>query len=148
MRWRERRSGHRFRFTVHPLTSPSHYPPITARFKFTGSTYLAHSMPYAIIKTGGKQFRVEPGRTYRIPSLAGEAGSDIEFNEVLLGSDGSNVRTGVPALKGARVTGEIVKHGRGEKIIVFKHKRRKNYARKRGHRQGFTEVRITDISLG
>ena len=105
-------------------------------------------MPYAIIKTGGKQFRVEPGRTYRIPSLAGEAGSDIEFNEVLLGSDGSNVRTGVPALQGARVTGEIVKHGRGEKIIVFKHKRRKNYARKRGHRQGFTEVRINDISLG
>src|SRR5256885_2058430 len=84
-------------------------------------------MPYAIIKTGGKQFRVEPGRTYRIPSLAGEAGSDIEFNEVLLGSDGSNVRTGVPALQGARVTGEIVKHGRGEKIIVFKHKRRKRY---------------------
>ena len=105
-------------------------------------------MPYAIIKTGGKQFRVEPGRTYRIPSLVGEAGSDIEFNEVLLGSDGDNVRTGVPALKGARVTGEIVKHGRGEKIIVFKHKRRKNYARKRGHRQGFTEVRINEISLG
>jgi large subunit ribosomal protein L21 len=105
-------------------------------------------MPYAIIKTGGKQFRVEPGRTYRIPSLAGEAGSDVEFNEVLLGSDGDNVRTGVPALTGARVTGEIVKHGRGEKIIVFKHKRRKNYARKRGHRQGFTEVRINDISLG
>jgi large subunit ribosomal protein L21 len=105
-------------------------------------------MPYAIIKTGGKQFRVEPGRTYRIPSLAGEAGSDVEFNEVLLGSDGDNVRTGVPALKGAKVTGAIVKHGRGEKIIVFKHKRRKNYARKRGHRQGFTEVRINDISLG
>jgi large subunit ribosomal protein L21 len=105
-------------------------------------------MPYAIIKTGGKQFRVEPGRSYRIPSLAGEAGSDVEFNEVLLGSDGSNVRTGVPMLKGAKVTGEIVKHGRGEKIIVFKQKRRKNYARKRGHRQGFTEVRINDISLG
>jgi large subunit ribosomal protein L21 len=105
-------------------------------------------MPYAIIKTGGKQFRVEPGRTYRIPSLPGDAGSDIEFNEVLLGSDGNNVRTGVPALSGAKVTGEIVKHGRGEKIIVFKHKRRKNYARKRGHRQGFTEVRINDISLG
>jgi large subunit ribosomal protein L21 len=105
-------------------------------------------MPYAIIKTGGKQFRVEPGRSYRIPSLPGEAGSDVEFNEVLLGSDGSNVRTGVPMLKGAKVTGEIVKHGRGEKIIVFKQKRRKNYARKRGHRQGFTEVRINDISLG
>ena len=105
-------------------------------------------MPYAIIKTGGKQFRVEPGRTYRIPSLVGEAGSDVEFNEVLLGSDDSNVRTGVPTLKGAKVTGQIVKHGRGEKIVVFKQKRRKNYARKRGHRQGYTEIRINDISLG
>jgi len=105
-------------------------------------------MPYAIIKTGGKQYRVEPGRTYRIPSLVGDAGSSVEFNEVLLGSDGNDVRTGVPKLKGARVTGEIVKHGRGEKIVIFKQKRRKNYARKRGHRQGFTEVRINDISLG
>ena len=105
-------------------------------------------MPYAIIKTGGKQFRVEPGKTYRIPSLVGDAGSDVVFKEVLLGSDGDNVRTGVPLLKGAKVTGEIVKHGRGEKIIVFKQKRRKNYARKRGHRQGLTEIRINDISLG
>jgi large subunit ribosomal protein L21 len=105
-------------------------------------------MPYAIIKTGGKQFRVEPGKTYRIPSLQGEEGGQVEFNDVLLGNDGNTVKTGVPMLKGASVTGQIVKHGRGEKIIVFKHKRRKNYARKRGHRQGFTEVRINDISLG
>ena len=105
-------------------------------------------MPYAIIRTGGKQFRVEPGRTYKIPSLIGDAGSAVEFNDVLLGNDGDNVRTGVPALSGAKVMGEIVRHGRGEKIIVFKQKRRKNYARKRGHRQGFTEVRINDISLG
>jgi len=105
-------------------------------------------MPYAIIRTGGKQFRVEPGRTYKIPSLAGDAGSAIEFKDVLLGNDGKAVKTGVPSLRGAKVTGEIVGHGRGEKIIVFKQKRRKNYARKRGHRQGFTEVRIKDISLG
>lgn len=105
-------------------------------------------MPYAIIRTGGKQFRVEAGRTYKIPSVEGEAGGKIEFNDVLLGNDGKNVRTGVPALKGATVSGEIVRHGRGDKIIVFKQKRRKNYARKRGHRQGFTEVRIHDISLG
>jgi len=105
-------------------------------------------MPYAIIKTGGKQFRVEPGKKYRIPSLVGDEGADVEFNEVLFGSDGDNVRTGVPLLKGAKVTGEIVRHGRGDKIIVFKHRRRKNYARKRGHRQGFTEVRINDITLG
>ena len=104
-------------------------------------------MPYAIIKTGGKQFRVEPGKTYRIPSLVGDEGGDVEFNEVLLGSDGEKVSTGVPKLNGARVTGQIVRHGKGEKIVIFKHKRRKNYARKQGHRQGFTEVRIKDITL-
>jgi large subunit ribosomal protein L21 len=105
-------------------------------------------MPYAIIRTGGKQFRVEAGRTYKIPSLVGEAGGSVEFNDVLLGNDGKAVKTGVPMLTGAKVTGEIVRHGRGEKIIVFKQKRRKNYARKRGHRQGFTEVKINDITLG
>ncbi len=105
-------------------------------------------MPYAIIRTGGKQFRVEPGRTYRIPSLVGEAGGKVEFNDVLLGNDGNNVRTGVPTLSGAKVTGEIVRHGLGDKIVVFKFKRRKNYARKQGHRQGYTEVKINDITLG
>lgn len=105
-------------------------------------------MTYAIIKTGGKQFRVAPGDTLRIPSLPGDAGTAIEFNEVLLGSDGKSSRVGIPTLSGAKVTGEIVKQGRGEKIIVFKFKRRKNYARKQGHRQGFTEVKIGKISLG
>jgi large subunit ribosomal protein L21 len=105
-------------------------------------------MTYAIIRTGGRQFRAEPGKTIRIPSLMGDAGSTVEFNDVLLGSDGSSVRTGVPTLSGAKVTGEIVKHGRDEKIVVFKFKRRKGYARKQGHRQGFTEVRINDINLG
>ena len=105
-------------------------------------------MSYAIIRTGGKQFRVEPGKKYRFPTLVGEAGGSIEFNDVLLGSDGKNVKTGVPSLSGAKVTGEIVRHGRGEKVIVFKMKRRKNYAKKQGHRQGFTEVKINDITLG
>lgn len=105
-------------------------------------------MPYAIIRTGGKQFRVESGKTYKLPSLPGEAGGAIEFNDVLLGSDGQSVKTGVPALSGARVTGEIVRHGLGDKIVVFKFKRRKNYAKKQGHRQGFTEVKINDITLG
>ena len=105
-------------------------------------------MSYAIIRTGGKQFRVEPGKKYRIPTIVGEAGGTIEFNDVLLGSDGNNVKTGVPALAGAKVTGEIVKHGLGDKIVVFKMKRRKNYAKKQGHRQGFTEVKINDITLG
>jgi large subunit ribosomal protein L21 len=105
-------------------------------------------MSYAIIRTGGKQYRVEPGKTIRIQSLSGEAGQKVEFTDVVLGSDGNGVRTGVPTLEGAKVTGEIVRHGRGDKIVVFKFKRRKNYARKQGHRQGFTEVRIDDISLG
>ena len=105
-------------------------------------------MSYAIIRTGGKQFRVESGKKYRIPSVVGEAGGSIEFNDVLLGSDGQNVKTGIPLLSGAKVTGEIVKHGLGDKIIVFKMKRRKNYAKKQWHRQGFTEVKINDITLG
>ena len=105
-------------------------------------------MTYAIIRTGGKQYRVEPGQTLRVPSLLGEAGTKVTFGEVLLGSDGNGVRTGVPTLSGASVTGEIVRHGLGEKIVVFKFKRRKNYARKQGHRQGFTEVKIRDITLG
>ena len=105
-------------------------------------------MTYAIIRAAGHQFRAEPGKTIRIPSMAGEVGAKVEFTDVLLGSDGNSVRTGAPTLQGAKVTGEIVKHGRGEKIVVFKFKRRKNYARKQGHRQGYTEVRIKDITLG
>jgi large subunit ribosomal protein L21 len=105
-------------------------------------------MAYAIIKTGGKQFRAEPGKTLRVPTMLGDAGAAVEFNEVLLGSDGGAAKVGVPMLQGAKVTGEIVKHGRGEKVIVFKFRRRKNYAKKQGHRQGFTEVRIHDVTLG
>ncbi len=104
-------------------------------------------MSYAIIRTGGKQFRAEPGKSLRIPSLLGDAGTAVEFNEVLLGY-GTSVRTGIPTLSGAKVTGEIVKQGLDDKVIVFKFKRRKNYARKQGHRQKFTEVRINDITLG
>jgi large subunit ribosomal protein L21 len=105
-------------------------------------------MSYAIFKTGGKQYRAEAGTTLRIPSIVGEPGTTVVFDDVLLGSKGDSIMTGTPMVSGAKVTGEIVKHGRGDKIIVFKFKRRKNYARKQGHRQGFTEVRIKSISLG
>ena len=105
-------------------------------------------MSYAIIRSGGKQFKVEPGKKYRMPTLEGEAGSKIEFTDVLLGNDGKAVKGVDKKLAKAKVTGEIVRHGKGDKIVVFKHKRRKNYARKQGHRQGFTEVKINDISLG
>jgi large subunit ribosomal protein L21 len=105
-------------------------------------------MSYAIIRTGGKQFRVEPGSSIRIPTIPGDAGASVEFNDVLLGNTGAAVKVGLPAIKGASVTGEIVKHGLDDKIIVFKFRRRKNYAKKQGHRQKFTEVRISAIDLG
>ncbi len=105
-------------------------------------------MAYAIIRTGGKQFRAESGKTIRIPSLPGDAGSRVTFGDVILGSDGDKTHVGVPSLSGASVAGEIVRHGRDKKIVVFKMKRRKNYAKKQGHRQGFTEVRIGDITFG
>jgi large subunit ribosomal protein L21 len=105
-------------------------------------------MAYAIIRTGGKQFKVEAGQTIRIPTLAAEAGAAVEFTDVLLGANGDAVRIGVPTLAGAKVTGQIVKHGKDDKIVVFKFKRRKNYSRKQGHRQGFTEVKINTIDLG
>ncbi len=104
-------------------------------------------MSYAIIRTAGKQFKVEPGKTIRIPSVENPAGESITFSEVLLASDGSAIQTGAPTIKGASVTAEVVRHARDKKIVVFKFRRRKNYARKQGHRQGFTEVRIQDIKL-
>jgi large subunit ribosomal protein L21 len=103
---------------------------------------------YAIFRAAGKQFRAEPGRTLRIPSLKAEPGSKLTFNQVLLGSNGNVVKAGTPLVAGAKVTAEVVRHGRDKKIVVFKFKRRKNYARKQGHRQGFTEVRIESVELG
>src|SRR5258708_33683820 len=105
-------------------------------------------MSYAIIRTGGKQFRVEPGRFYRFPTIPGEAGAKVEFKDVLLGSTGKSVVTGVPVVSGAKVTGEILRQGLGDKIVVFKKKRRKNYARKQGHRHAFTVRRSKDYKLG
>ena len=103
---------------------------------------------YAIFRTAGKQFRAEPGRKIQIPSLAAAPGSTVTFDEVLLGSDGEVIRAGTPVLPGASVTAEVLRHGKERKIVVFKYKRRKNYARKQGHRQGFTEVRIEAVNLG
>jgi large subunit ribosomal protein L21 len=103
---------------------------------------------YAIIRTGGKQFRAEPGKTLRIPSVDTPAGETLRFEDVLLGADGDRVKIGAPGVAGASVTAEVVRHGKGEKIIIFKHKRRKNYRRKQGHRQKFTEVRVGEINLG
>ena len=103
---------------------------------------------FAVIRTGGKQFRAEPGKTLRIPSMETEPGETVQFDDVLLGADGDTIKIGTPGLSGASVTAEVVRHGKGEKIVIFKHKRRKNYRRKQGHRQKFTEVRVSEINLG
>jgi large subunit ribosomal protein L21 len=101
---------------------------------------------YAVFRTGGKQYRAEPGARIKIPSLPAEAGSTVTFDDVLLaGSDGGDVSVGLPKVEGARVEAEVLRHGRGEKVIIFKRRRRKGYRKKQGHRQGFTEVRVSEI---
>lgn len=103
-------------------------------------------MAYAIIRTGGKQFRVSPGDVVRVPSIAEKnAGDAVEF-EVLTAGDDSGIRIGSPTVEGASVTGTVVKHGRAPKIIVFKFKRRKGFKKIKGHRQGFTEVKIESVA--
>ena len=101
-------------------------------------------MPYAIIRSGGKQFRVEEGATVRLPSINKEAGEAVELEALVVGTT-DGVRVGSPVVEGARVAGTIVDHGRGDKIIVFKMKRRKQYKRTQGHRQNYPTVKIDSI---
>ena len=103
---------------------------------------------YAIFRALGKQFRAEKGKTIRLPLMDAAAGAKVTFDEVLLSSDGETIRAGTPLVAGAKVVAEVVGVGQEPKIYVFKFKRRKNYRRKTGHRQKFTEVRITDLTLG
>jgi large subunit ribosomal protein L21 len=103
---------------------------------------------YAIFRAAGKQFKAEKGKTVRLPLMSAEAGAKLTFDEVLLSSDGQTITAGTPLVKGAKVLAEVVGEGKEPKIYVFKFKRRKNYRRKTGHRQGYTEVRITDLKLG
>jgi len=103
---------------------------------------------YAIFRASGKQFRAEKGKTIRLPLMDAEAGAKVTFDEVLLSSDGQTIKAGTPLVSGATVVGEVVGVGKEPKIYVFKFKRRKNYRRKTGHRQKYTEVRITDLTLG
>ncbi len=103
---------------------------------------------YAIFRALGKQFRAEKGKTLRVPLMHVDAGTKVTFDEVLLSSDGETIRTGTPLVPGAAVEAEVVGEGKEPKIYVFKFKRRKNYRRKTGHRQRYTEVRVTDLKLG
>src|SRR5215510_4132704 len=101
-------------------------------------------MAFAIIKTGGKQFRVEKGARVRVPSLKDEVGAAVEL-DVMATGDGKSAKMGAPLLDGAKVTATVVDHGREPKIVVFKKKRRKQYKRTKGHRQGYTTLKIESI---
>jgi large subunit ribosomal protein L21 len=102
---------------------------------------------YAIIKTGGKQYRVSPGDVLRVEKLPGARGDEVVLDQVLLVTDGQDLRVGQPLVENAAVKGEILRQGKAKKIVVFKKKRRKNYRRKQGHRQLYTALEITEILL-
>ena len=103
---------------------------------------------YAIFRALGKQFRAEKGKTVRLPLMDAAPGAKLTFDEVLLAADGETIKAGTPLVAGASVEAEVVGEGKEAKIYVFKFKRRKNYRRKTGHRQKFTEVRITGVNAG
>lgn len=102
---------------------------------------------YAIVKTGGKQYRVTKGKILKIEKLAQKIGDSVEFNNILLIGEGNDLYIGSPQVTGAKVTAEIVDHGRSAKINIIKFKRRKHYMKRMGHRQNFTTVKIIDINL-
>ena len=104
-------------------------------------------MTYAIFATGGAQFRAEPGVTIKIPLLEAEPGTKVTFDQVLLASDGKHVQAGKPMVQGAKVTAEVVRHGKAAKIKIYRFARRTGYRRHAGHRQPFTEVKISDVKL-
>jgi large subunit ribosomal protein L21 len=103
-------------------------------------------MAYAIIRSGGKQYRVSPGQTIAVERLAAEAGEKVTFDDVVLFADGATVTTGDPIVSGAKVTGEVIEQFKDKKVIAFKYKRRKGYHRTVGHRRALTRVRIEAIA--
>lgn len=103
---------------------------------------------YAVIQTGGKQYRVAEGETLRVEKLSASPGDKLSFSPLLFADDGGNVQVGKPEVSGVKVEAEVMDQGKGEKIIVFKYKRRKSYRRKTGHRQPFTALKIVSIKVG
>ena len=101
---------------------------------------------YAVIVSGGKQHRVEEGETLKLEKLNSEVGSSIDFDRILLVANGDDVKIGAPVVEGAKVSAEVVSHGRGKKVRIMKFKRRKHHMKQMGHRQWYTEVKITGIS--
>lgn len=102
---------------------------------------------FAVIKTGGKQYIVSPGQKFKIEKIPQKEGEEVIFKEVLLVEKQGKVHIGTPFLKDATVTAKVLAHGKGEKLIVFKFKKKKRYKKKRGHRQAFTQIEITKIDV-
>jgi large subunit ribosomal protein L21 len=103
---------------------------------------------YAVIKSGGKQYRVESGAKLRLETLSADVGANVSFDQVLLVGTGDGVKVGAPLVSGALVKATVLGHGRGDKVKIFKLRRRKHYIKNQGHRQNYTEVRIDDIVQG
>ena len=101
---------------------------------------------YAVVRTGGKQYRLGVGDSVKVEKLSDEVGNIVELSQILMVSDGTEVKVGTPLVTGASVKAEIVGHGRNKKIRVFKMKRRKKYRRTQGHRQAFTQLKVTEIN--
>jgi large subunit ribosomal protein L21 len=112
-----------------------------------GHSVVWRTFVYAVVRTGGKQYRVEEGRAVKVERLSGEVGDVVELGDVLLMDDGSGVTVGAPTISGARVLGTIAEQGRSKKVIVFRYKAKTRYRKKTGHRQHFTKVVIDDILL-
>jgi large subunit ribosomal protein L21 len=103
---------------------------------------------YAVIQTGGKQYRVSEGATVRVEKLVADEGSTVELDKVLMVADGDAVQVGTPYVAGGKVTAEVKAHGRGKKVKIVKFRRRKHYLKRQGHRQWYTELKITGITAG
>ena len=103
---------------------------------------------YAVIQTGGKQYRVSQGDTLRVEKLGAAEGAEVGLDKVLMVADGDDIRVGTPYLTGGKVTATVKSHGRGKKVKIVKFKRRKQYLKRQGHRQSYTELEITGISAG
>ena len=101
---------------------------------------------YAVINTGGKQYKVAPGDIVRVESLEGQKGDLVEIKDVFMIVDGDNISVGKPTLASAKITAEVVEQGRGEKLLIFKHRRRKGYRRTNGHRQNYTAIKVKEIT--
>ena len=101
---------------------------------------------YAVIKTGGKQYRVAAGEKIKVEQIPAEVGAEITLDQVLMVGEGESVKIGTPLVSGATVTAKVLAHGRGDKVQIFKMRRRKHYQKHQGHRQGFTEIEISGIA--